>query len=142
MEEKCQKQNLTNAEVSSLNKSLHKIVLYSVKVVPVIIAGIYLLNTMLSYIGIDAPALSYITQFLFIYLLYILSYVFKFCEYHRMFIHYILLILVLNIIDYHWGIPLENRGLFLLYGIVTGVFLFIILYLHQKEVKRRKRLLQ
>lgn len=116
------------------NKTLYKIVLYLVKIVPMLICGIYLLNTILSYYGIDWTGFSYIVQFLFIIGLYLLSVTFRFCAYHRMFIHYVFLTLVLNIIDYHWVIPLSNRGMFILYMIITGVFMFLALILHQQKV--------
>lgn len=102
-----------------------------------VVCAIYLLNTILSYFDIDAPVLSYIVQFLFIGFIYMASVVFRFCRHHRMFIHYITLTLLLNIIDYHWGIPVSDKELFLLYMVLTGIFLFIILYLHQKERKKK-----
>lgn len=127
-----------NAEEGLSNKKLlYKSVLYSVKIIPMLIAGIYLLNTVLSYYGIDWEGFSYIVQFLFIGFIYLASITFRFCVYHRLFIHYILLTLVLNIIDYHWGIPLSDRNLFLMYIIITGVFLFLILYFHQKCRKKK-----
>lgn len=112
----------------SLNKHLYRAVLYLTKTIPVIISGIYLVNTVLSYMYIDIAALSYIVQFLFILYMYITSFAFKFCKWHRMFIHYILVILILNIIDYHIGIPVSDKGLFLLYIIITSAFLFTIIY--------------
>ena len=121
----------------NLNKVLYKVILYSVKVIPMLISGIYLLNTVLSYCGIDWEGFSYIVQFLFIGFIYLASITFRFCVYHRLFIHYILLTLVLNIIDYHCGIPLSDRNLFLMYMIITGVFLFLILYFHQKCRKKK-----
>lgn len=124
-------------EKSRINKAFHRIVLYSVKIVPMLISGIYLLNTVFSYFGIDWEGFTYIIQALFITGLYMLSYAFKFCSYHRMFIHYILITLILNIIDYHYGIPLSNRNLFLMYGIITCVFLFLILYLKFKVCRNR-----
>ena len=127
-----------NVEESLSNKKLlYKSVLYSVKIIPMLIAGIYLLNTVLSYCGIDWEGFSYIVQFLFIGFIYLASITFRFCVYHRLFIHYILLTLILNIIDYHWGIPLSDRNLFLMYMIITGVFLFLILYFHQKCRKKK-----
>jgi hypothetical protein len=122
----------TNAEVSLNSRTLHKFVLYSVKVIPMLIAGIYVLNTVLSFYDIDWPGFSYIVTFLFIGFIYLASFAFKFCKWHRMFIHYILLTLILNIIDYHWGIPISNRNLFLMYMIITGIFLFVILWLWRK----------
>ena len=119
----------------SLNKSLYKIELYLIKVIPMVLSGIALLNTVLSYLYIDVPLLSYLggVSVLTIIFLYISSYVFKFCAYHRMFIHYITVNWVLNIYDYYIGIPLSNKGLFLLYMSITGITLFIILYYHVKS---------
>ena len=122
-------------EEGSLSKSLYKIVLYSVKVIPMLVSGIYLLNTVLSYYGIDLELFSYVVQFLFIGLMYISSYAFKFCSWHRMFIHYILIILILNIIDYHIGIPLSDKGMVTLYIIIATICLFIALYLKLKVCK-------
>jgi len=123
-------------------KLLYKLEVWLVKVIPVVIAGIALLNTILSYFCIDVPFLSYLggVSILTLLFLYVSSYVFKFCVYHRMFIHYIALNWILNIIDYYWGIPVSDKGLFLIYMILTGIFLFVILYLHQKEVKKKRAL--
>ena len=122
----------------SLNKSLYKIELYLVKVIPMILSGIALLNTILSYLYIDVPLLSYLggVSVLTIIFLYVSSYVFRFCLYHRMFIHYITVNWVLNIIDMYIGIPLSNRDLFLVYMTITGVMLFVVLYLKFKVCKR------
>lgn len=114
--------------MENLNKYLYKAVLYLTKSIPIIISGIYLLNTVLSYMYIDLTIFSYIVQFLFILYMYLTSFAFKFCKWHRVFIHYIFIILVLNIIDYHIGIPLSDRNLFLLYIIITSIALFIAIY--------------
>lgn len=119
----------------NLNKVLYKMILYSVKVIPMIISGIYLLNTVLSYCNIDLPLFSYIVQFLFIGFFYIASYAFKFCAWHRMFIHYITLVLLLNIIDYHIGIPLSDRNILAGYLIISIVFLIITVILKFKSCK-------
>lgn len=68
-----------------MNKLLYKIELCLVKVIPMIYALLSLLNTTLSYFGIDVVILSYIgsVSFITLLLLYVTSYVFKFCEYHR-----------------------------------------------------------
>lgn len=119
----------------NLSKSLYKIVLFLVKIIPMILSGIYLLNTILSYFYIDLPVFSYIggTSLFMLLFMYASSIAFHFCFYHRMFLHYISLNWILNIIDYYVGIPLSNRSLFLLYMIITGIFLFIILYEHCKK---------
>ena len=82
-----------------MNKLLYKIELCLVKVIPMIYALLSLLNTTLSYFGINAVILSYIgsVSLVTLLLLYVTSYVFKFCEYHRMFIHYTTITWILNI---------------------------------------------
>lgn len=128
------------AAEESLSKCLYKIVLYSVKVIPIIVSGIYLLNTVLSYFNIDLELFSYLVQFLFIGQMYATSFAFKFCAWHRMFIHYILIILILNIIDYHIGIPLSDKGMITLYIIIATVCMFLALYSKIKWTKISIRL--
>ena len=124
--------------VENLNKVLYILERYLIKTIPMILSGIALLNTVLSYFYIDVPLLSYIggVSILTLMFLYLSSYVFKFCTWHRMFIHYVALNWSLNIIDYYWGIPISNKGLFLLYLILTGIFLFLILWLKFKACKQ------
>lgn len=114
---------------------LHKTLIYLLKIIPMLLASIAMLNTVLSYWNIDIPLLSYIggVSLFPLLFLYLASYAFKFCLYHRMFLHYITITWVLNIIDYYYGIPVSNKTLFLVYMFISGMFLFIILYLHLKE---------
>jgi hypothetical protein len=100
------------AAAESLSKYLYKVELYVLKIIPVILAGIFFLNTVLSYFDIDLIILSYIggVSLLPILFLYLSSYVFKFCAYHRMPLHYIVLIWALNIIDTYIGIPVSDLG--------------------------------
>lgn len=129
-------------EVNSLrSKDLYKIELYLLKVMPMLLATIYLVNTVLSYYGIVVPALSYIGGLSFIPLvfMYISSYVFRFCSYHRMFLHYIVINDLINLIDYYYTLPISDWELLILHMSIAGISLFIILYLyvkgHSKNVK-------
>lgn len=117
---------------ANLNKLIYKIELYLIKVIPIVIAGIYLLNTILSYFCIDLPVLSYTVMFLFVLFLFTSSYAFKFCTWHRIFILYITINLILNIIDLYVGIALSDRDLFVLYMSITGLCIFVLLYLRFK----------
>lgn len=121
-------------EEKSISKILYKAVLYLIKVIPMLYAFLSLLNTILSYFDIDVPLLSYIgsVSLLTLLLMYLTSYAFRFCIYHRMFIHYTLVNWVLNIIDYYIGIPVSDRSLFILYISITGLFLFAILYVRRR----------
>ena len=121
-------------------RRLYRVEVWVIKVIPMLLALTSLLNTILSYFGIDAAILSYIggVSILPLLFLYLSSYVFRFCTYHRLFLHYVSLNWILNIIDYYWGIPVSDKNLFLLFMIITGVFLFLILYYHQKSLKKNK----
>ena len=126
------------AKEVNLNKALYKIQLYLLKVIPMVMAFICLLNTTLSYFDIDLQVLSYISSnsILTIIFFYISSYVFKFCEYHRMFIHYSTLMWILNVYDMYIGVPISDRSIFSIYLIITGIFIFIILYLYVKSHRK------
>ena len=126
------------AAAESLNKNLYKIELYLVKIMPMLYALLSLLNTVLSYLDIDCVILSYIGSVSFITLLflYITSYVFKFCEYHRVFIHYTTITWILNIIDLYIGIPISDVAYLGVQLIVAGICLFTILYLYVKSNKK------
>ena len=126
------------AVAESLNKSLYKIELYLVKIMPMLYALLSLLNTVLSYLDIDCVILSYIGSVSFITLLflYITSYVFKFCEYHRVFIHYTTITWILNIIDLYIGIPISDVAYLGVQLIVACICLFTILYLYVKSNKK------
>lgn len=120
-------------------KGLHKLLLVTLKVIPMLLALVCLLNTVLSYAGIDLVVLSYIggVSILPLVFLYISSYAFRFCEYHRMFLHYVVVNWILNIYDYYVGIPLSDRNLLAMYLIITCVFLFMILYLYLRTRKKK-----
>lgn len=126
------------AEERLRNKSLYKLQLFLIKVIPMVMAFISLVNTIFSYYDIDLPQLAYLGGYsiLTIISLYVSSYVFRFCEYHRMFIHYISVNWVLDIYDTYVGVPLDDRELLVVYLTITGIFLFIILYLYVKGHKR------
>ena len=120
---------------ASLSKPLYKIELYLLKVIPMIMAALHLASTTLFYFGIDLEVLSYLggVSFLTLGFLYLSSYVFKFCEYHRMFLHYIVVANLISIYDTYIGIPVSDGVLFMSNMTIAGIFLFLILYLKKHE---------
>ena len=92
------------------------------------------INTIISYFGIHIKAFAHCFMFCLIGFIYIASYLLKFCEYHRMFLHYIIIIYIINCIDYYIGIPLNDYNLFILYSIITIISLFLILYFKIKNI--------
>ena len=135
MEVKSQKQTPTSVEEnSSLSNCKYKLFLGFLKILPIIMAGLFLLNTILSYFDIDWPVISYIASVGLMPWLFIMvaSYLFRFCEYHRMFLWYIMANNILCWVDEEYGLPISDRGFFVLHIIVAGIFMFLVLYFHQK----------
>ena len=126
-------------ESSSLSNTKHKLFLGFLKIIPMVLAMLFLFNTILSYFYIDWPTISYISSvglipWLFIYFA---ADVFHFCQYHKMFLWYILVNNILCWVDYKFTIPISNRSLFLIHIIIAGIFLFLVLYYHQKCRKHK-----
>lgn len=127
------------AKVENLrSKYLYKILLILLKYIPILIALCYVINTATAIIGIDIPVLSNIAGMsLFTWLfMYIAAWVFQYCIYHRMFLYYILVTDIINILDYYIGIPVDDFGIIMIHAVVVGVSLFLILYLYVKHNKR------
>ena len=120
-----------------MTKTLYKLELLLIKSLPLGIALCYLLNTVLSYFGIDAVILSYIAGMSILPIIFILlsSFVFKFCIYHRIPIYYIILSDIFNYYDLYIGIPLENRELFIMNMITAGIFIILLVFTKAKICK-------
>ena len=116
----------------SRRSNLHKLLLLVLKYIPMVIALCYMLNTML-YIELlsNIAGVSLLTWIF----LYLASVVFEFCSYHRMFLWYILIDDVLNIVDYYWNIPISTDNLIRIHNILAGITLFIVLILYVKSNK-------
>ena len=127
----------------SLSRVLYKAVIVAIKVIPILIATLFLVRSILSCIEVDVTWLSYLCGMSLIPLLfmYLVSYAFKFCTYHRMFLHYIVVNDAINYIDYYIGIPLQYHELLRLHIIIAGVFLLLIIYYHQKWKKEQRNIL-
>jgi len=68
--------------------------------------------------------------------LYLTSYVFKFCEYHRMPLHFIVITDIIDCIDYYIGIPLDLFQFIVLYSTVIGITILLIILLYVKCHKK------
>lgn len=120
------------------SKSLYKLLLVMLKYIPIIIALLYMVNTVTAYFSIDIPVLSSIAGMSLLpwTFMYVSTLVFKFCLYHRMFLFYIFITDIVNIIDYYIGIPITDFELLIVHSIITGISLFIILLVYVKDHKR------
>jgi len=124
----------------NLDKYLYKIELYVLKIIPMLLALCSFLNTTLFYFGINLPILTYIggVSFLTLGFLYLSSYVFKFCSYHRMFLHYILVVNVISYIDMEFNISISNFNLLIIYVTIAFISMIIILIKFKNEKHNSK----
>lgn len=129
-----------DVEEKRINKILYKSEILTLKCLPIILSMFYFVGTLLSLFEIDVAIISYISGMSLIPLLfmYLSSYVFQFCNYHRMFLHYVAINMTINCIDWYIGIPVSNRLFLAIFLIVTCIFLFVILYLYLKS-RRNER---
>lgn len=101
------------------------------KVLPMILALCHLLNCIFGYIGWNNIILGYISgiSILTVGYLYLVSYLINLCRYYRMFLHYCVIIDIINIYDYYIGIPITDVELFFLFTIISIITMFVIIYL-------------
>lgn len=122
-------------EEKSINKRWYKVTLGLLKVIPMLLAACDALNTLTCLLGYNFIILSFIggVSFLTLGFLYLVSYVFRFCIYHRMFLHYVLANNIISTLEFTVGLPVSFLGLCCIFSINAGIFLFLILYFYKKE---------
>lgn len=123
-------------KANTVNKRLYKIELYLLKILPMIIALVYMVNTVLSFFDINTIFFSMFggTSILVLLFLYLSSYVFQFCEYHRIFLHYVVVNDMISLIDLQWGIPLSDFNYLCLHLLFIGICFFLALYFKIKNI--------
>lgn len=118
------------------SKKLYKVTLVLLKIIPMLLAFCYVLNTTLYVFGIDSHILSHIAgmSLLPMIFLYLTSYVFQFCKYHRMFLHYVVLNDIINILDVYFGENISNWTYISIHLVLLFICLVIILYLYKRKI--------
>lgn len=123
------------AEEKRIDKRWYKVTLGLLKVIPMLLATCDALNTLTCLLGYDLVIFSFIggVSFLTLAFLYLVSYVFRFCIYHRMFLHYILVNNIISTLEFTVELPVSFLGLCCIFSVNFCVFLFLILYFRKKE---------
>jgi hypothetical protein len=122
------------------SKTLYKITLLTFKMLPMIMSFSYLImfvlaNTVEDWVIIPHILGTVIAPLAFVYLT---SYVFKFCAFHRMFIHYYAFVELLNVTDYYVRIPISDEAITLLHDSVTIIFLISVVITYIIKYKKDK----
>lgn len=113
-----------------VDKLLYKLELYLIKIIPLLLAICYFINTILSYFNIDTiiPSLIGGVSLLPLLFLYISSYTFKFCTYHRLSLHYIAIIDIINYYDYSVGLNVNSKIYLMMNSILFLILILLIIY--------------
>lgn len=119
------------------DKNLYKIFLHFIKISPNILAVFKITGLALNYFGIRSFVITCFggTSVIFLVMLYLISYLFKFCGTHRLSIHYVTLVHVITMVDYYIGIPINVRAMFYLYALIALLFIitWIITWIKNKH---------
>ena len=117
----------------------HKGFLIILKYIPHIIALLYVIYTLLSFIGIDSIILGHLTHISILpwIFMYITSKIFNFCYIHRLPLYYIMINELLVNLDYYIGIPIEDIKLLLIHLSIIIIIIFGYSYYHIKYKSKR-----
>jgi hypothetical protein len=118
------------------NKNLYKIFLSTVKYIPMLITILHLITLICNYYGLSIPLLAWFggISVMFVILLYIMSYIFRFCYLYRIPLKYITSILILNMLRSIGLLPLDIINLYRLYVFIFGIFLVVfIIYMYKNR---------
>lgn len=124
----------------SVNKSLYKIFLGLVKVIPNILAVLKIITLILNYYKLPTFIFTCVggTSIITLILLYLISFIFRFCGIYRLSLNYVSLITALSIFDWYIGIPASIKTIWRIYATITGIFMtswIIIWYKNRKNPK-------
>jgi hypothetical protein len=127
-----------------MNKDLYKVDLFLLKLLPMIMAFSYIIAQYAALLNIGSGVilvLQIVTHYLGLLLapmmfMFISSKLFQFCNYHRMFIYYILVIQLMNITNWYFKIPISNLAYNVTQDVITVGFLLTALIMYIK--KRRQ----
>lgn len=127
-------------DVTLKSKSLYKITLFILKLLPAVIAISYILDFVCDFFNLKTQILIHYIGYIIapVSFMYLSSYLFRFCSYHRIFIHYIALEEGLNIANSYFDIPISYEAFGLLRIIITVIFLFSFIYLFINKKKEGK----
>lgn len=111
-----------------MKQSLYKNILRFTKISPFIISIFTIISLVIDYYKLPIFIVDMLSYFSLLLIVYLMSYLLGFCNYHRNLIQYVFTIYALNGIDVSIGLPINNDMMFGLYGIITSVYLIIVIY--------------
>lgn len=127
-------------EASLKSKEMYKVTILLLKVLPMVMVFAYLLMLCCFYYAPKYVVVPHLlgTVFAPLAFIYITSYVFKFCEFHRIFIHYYAFISILNVSDHYLHPYFNDKVITTLHEGGTLIFAIIAVIMYIYKYKKDK----
>ena len=128
-------------EATLKSKSMYKATLYTLKILPMVMAFSYLMITVCAhlqvpwqlpfhYLGLAVAPLVF---------MYLTSYVFKFCEYHRIFIHYVLILEILTTVKWYYPVIVTSELVLNISFVLSGLLMLCVIFFNVYKIYKKYR---
>lgn len=117
---------------------LGKLLIIATKIIPIIMAISYIIDDILMFYGIDSVFINYFSgiSLLSLVYFYLTSFALKFCKYHRIPLHYIIVCNAISFYDFYIGMPVSDVNFLMFQIAVFMIFTLFYIYLKFKVCKK------
>lgn len=121
---------------ANLNKRLYKLLILLLKYIPVVLSINDILHSILSYNDINCYFLSCFggVSLIFLAILYVISYVFRFCYLYRIPLYFITITNLIALYDLYIGINVSDIQMLRVYLVLFGISMISFIYLKIKKI--------
>lgn len=122
----------------TVNKRIYKVVLFILKVQPALVAFCYAIHPFLRYYHVDFSLLTQLAHLSLLHIIpfYIFSWLFRFCECHRLLLHYITVCELLNIYDQCRDIGIKEDVWLTIHCVLIMITIILITYSYVNSHKK------
>lgn len=127
--------NVKEKSNASVNKRLYKLLIIILRYTPVVLSINDILHSILSYYNINCYILSCLggVSLAFLGILYIISYVFRFCYLYRIPLYFVTLTNLIALYDLYVGINIGDLQMLRVYLVLFGISMISFIYLKVKK---------
>lgn len=124
-----------------IDKRQHKLMIFTLKILPAVMASSYLIELVSTLLGFGTQVLvnfigMIVAPILFMYLA---SYVFKFCEYHRIFIHYVLILEILTTVKWYYPVIVTSQLVLNISFVLSGLLMLCVVFFNVYKIYKKYR---
>jgi hypothetical protein len=123
----------------TLSKQLYKVFLICIRYTPIVLSINFISGLVCIYHNINIPIFSYFggVSFIFLGLLYLISWVFQFCHLYRIPLHHVTICNVLGLIHQCSNYMIDVITVYRIYSIITGITALLYVWFVYKNQDRK-----